>query len=399
VPEEWLSRGGLLLPMYKSEALWLNFSGDYPMAVKIAAGKINAVTGELWENHLIKDPQDYIVVPDQPWLDGFCVEKDLIRQFVAMPLGRGYSVEEQITGEAEFGGIQIIVYPMKSEDYEKYIEENSFSDSIVGCLELSEDFMGLAPGGLMRQEIYKDDFGFDVWDTEQTSRCFIHLVNSEAYQAITGEQPPQPPITSKEYQQHGIPWFDYYAENKSSVTASEKLAGLKSISEIASSKVKAIWDKGSINIGSVNQISTKQNNIVSEGEDLVNKTEMKMNQDGMSIAFDVILEELDSVIKEVNKDGSAAFEKGIYSDAERFSLTGKNLLVFKEELEKLETKWATDFDLETKGRIEIEPIPVRTVKPHTKGKRTNLLIKYDNKNIQENTAAEGLIKAISEMNI
>lgn len=31
----------------------------------------------------------YLVAPDQPWLDGFCVQKGLIRQFVAMPLGQG----------------------------------------------------------------------------------------------------------------------------------------------------------------------------------------------------------------------------------------------------------------------------------------------------------------------
>ena len=44
--------------------------------------------------------------------------KDVVRQFVAMPLGSGYSVEEQITGKAEHGGLQILVYPMKKERYE-----------------------------------------------------------------------------------------------------------------------------------------------------------------------------------------------------------------------------------------------------------------------------------------
>ena len=58
-------------------------------------------------------------IPEQSWLDGYCIEKDIIRQFVAMPLGSGYSAEEQITGEAEHGGIQIIVYPMKPEIFEK----------------------------------------------------------------------------------------------------------------------------------------------------------------------------------------------------------------------------------------------------------------------------------------
>ena len=88
VSELWTQHGGVMLPMYQSEALWINFSGDYPFAIKVAAGKINAVTGEDWTDGLHRDPQDYMVAPDQPWLDGFCVAKGLIRQFVAIPLDR-----------------------------------------------------------------------------------------------------------------------------------------------------------------------------------------------------------------------------------------------------------------------------------------------------------------------
>jgi hypothetical protein len=121
VPERWLSHGGVMLPMYQSEAMWLNFDSpsDYPFAIRIAAGKIDAVTGEAWRNGLHRDPQDYVVAPDQPWLDGYCVERGVIRQFVAMPLGSGYSAEEQLTGEAEHGGVQIVGYPMKREAYER----------------------------------------------------------------------------------------------------------------------------------------------------------------------------------------------------------------------------------------------------------------------------------------
>ena len=98
LPELWKKHGGVMLPMYQSEALWLSLSGHYPFAVKIATGKINAITGESWTDGIHRDPQDYMVTPDQPWLDGYCVEKGTIRQFVAMPLGGGYTVEEQITG-------------------------------------------------------------------------------------------------------------------------------------------------------------------------------------------------------------------------------------------------------------------------------------------------------------
>lgn len=102
LPVNWAEHGGVLLPMYQAEALWINFSCEhgygtgagYPFAVKIAAGRINAVTGDAWSDDLVHNPQDYLVIPGQPWLDGFCVHKGLIRQFVAMPLGHGYTAEE-----------------------------------------------------------------------------------------------------------------------------------------------------------------------------------------------------------------------------------------------------------------------------------------------------------------
>ena len=123
-PEAWRRRGGVLLPMHQAEALWINFgSGSYPFAVKIATGKVCALTGDVWVNHLNRDPQDYVVLPEQPWLDGYCVEKGVIRQFVAMPLGEGYTVEEQLTGAAMHGGLQIVAYPMKRERYEALFGE------------------------------------------------------------------------------------------------------------------------------------------------------------------------------------------------------------------------------------------------------------------------------------
>ena len=49
-------------------------------------------------SELHRRPQDYLVTSNQPWLDGFVVEKGVIRQFVTMPLGAGYTVEEQPIG-------------------------------------------------------------------------------------------------------------------------------------------------------------------------------------------------------------------------------------------------------------------------------------------------------------
>lgn len=243
VPEQWLSRGGVLLPMYQSEAMWLNFSSDYPFAVKIAAGKINAVNGEEWKDDgLNPDEQDYVVVPGQPWLDGYCVDKGHIRQFVAMPLGSGYSAEEQLTGKAEHGGIQIVAYPIKPEVFERMravrssgpepmyqaLDATMYSKGMGAPASAAPD-MGLAPGGMMAQEIYDDHHDFENWKTDTFSRCFVHLTNSLVWRSITKEDPPTTPPTSAEYTRAGLPWFEYYDESKVALKGSERLKGLKSV--------------------------------------------------------------------------------------------------------------------------------------------------------------------------
>ncbi|MDD9988399.1 MAG: hypothetical protein OXQ31_19135, partial [Spirochaetaceae bacterium] len=85
LPDAWERRGGVLLPMHQAEAMWLSFGGlihRYPFAIKVATGKTCAITGDAWAERLNRDPQDYLVVPEQPWLDGYCVAKGVIRQFV-----------------------------------------------------------------------------------------------------------------------------------------------------------------------------------------------------------------------------------------------------------------------------------------------------------------------------
>jgi len=242
VPDGWLQHGGVMLPMYQSEAMWINFSGGYPIAVKVATGKINAVSGETWRDGLHRDPQDYLVASRQPWLDGYCVEEGVIRQFVAMPLGSGYTAEEQITGEAEYGGLQIVAFPMKGEAYERTrMAPLSSQRSSVFSRMFTGEFMvgsamGLAPGGRMRQEIYTDHFDMDVWDLRSSSRCFVHLVNSLAWRSITGDSPPTAPLTSKSYAKAGIPWFDYYAEGQTAVPGSGVLSQLKSVMQMGKHK-------------------------------------------------------------------------------------------------------------------------------------------------------------------
>lgn len=256
VPPKWLQRGGVMLPMYQSEAMWLNFDSDmiderwaaYPFAIKVATGKQCAVSGESWCEGLREEPQDYMVAPEQPWLDGFVVEKGLIRQFVAMPLGSGYSAEEQITGEAEHGGLQIAVYPMKREAFERRFPKQvgrrsstsayeTFSDC---CFAAAAPDMGIAPGGRMRQEIYDDPYDFSDWQIKSNSRCFVHLCNSMVWQSITNSAPPHSAPTAKSYTKAGLPWFDYYDDFNSAIGGSKILAKLKSVAAKSMAKGEVV---------------------------------------------------------------------------------------------------------------------------------------------------------------
>ncbi len=250
---EWIEHGGVMLPMYQSEALWVDFEPeydpvrdvDYPFAVKIATGKINAVTGEEWKDGINRCPQDYLIVPRQPWIDGYCVDNGVIRQFVAMPLGSGYSVEEQITAKAEFGGLQLLVRPMKREVYEKRFPKRErmyaglnrqyfIYDREPGMVRESQ--MGLAPGGRMKQEIYEDPYEVSDWHTEEKSRCFVHIANSMTWRAITGQEPPATPVTAREYERAGVPWFDWYNERNEALSGSEALEKTKSVAALAEEK-------------------------------------------------------------------------------------------------------------------------------------------------------------------
>jgi hypothetical protein len=249
VPGQWLKHGGVMLPLHQSEAMWINFESDfieehdteYPFAIKIATGKINAVTGGEWSEGLERQPQNYLVVPKQPWLDGYHVTKDSIRQFVAMPLGEGYTAEGQITGTEEVGGLQIQVYPMKRKAFEKRWPEldmdrisYSVDETEIMYCRNSPD-MGMASGGLMRQERYADEFDFSEWEQEISSRCFVHLANSRQWKSITGKIPPENPPTARDYSKYGLPWFEYYSDDKP-LPGSKVLNGLKSVLETGTSK-------------------------------------------------------------------------------------------------------------------------------------------------------------------
>jgi hypothetical protein len=248
VPEEWAKRGGVFIPMYQREALWIRFLGRHwkPNAVKVAVGKVNAVSGKPWDQELSADKEDYLVCPPQPWLDGINAGKGYIRQFVAMPLGMGYTVEAQVTGKEEFGGIQIIVYepkPGRFPDAPPPMPEVTrgamFSMSLGAAsmpMQKAGAEMGLGAGGKMKQKIYADPHGLNTWDQSNYGRVYVHIVNSLMFREITGQEPPATPVTAKTYSQYKLPWFDLYDEALGDIAAPDTLQNVKSVKEMDTQK-------------------------------------------------------------------------------------------------------------------------------------------------------------------
>jgi hypothetical protein len=237
VPAIWRSREGVgvFIPVYQREALWIGFSAAAwkPNAVKVAVGTINAISGAKSDEHLHADPQDYLVCPPQLWLDGINTGYGAIRQFVAMPLGKGYTVEAALTGDERFGGIQITAFEPKPGKFpDEPPQTTPAAPRATARFRTGEaQTMGVGAGGLMRQKIYPDPYGIDAWDQNNNGSIAVHLVNSLDFHRITGAEPPRPPIDARTYTEHGFPWFDLYDEDLSDVPPAEALTGAKTVSQ------------------------------------------------------------------------------------------------------------------------------------------------------------------------
>lgn len=247
LPGTWASHGGIMLPVHENEALWIKFTSSYiqnrrtryPFAVMIGTGKINAVSGTYWDGILNCQAQNYIVVPTQPWIDGYRVGDGIVRQFVSTPLGGGVTVEEQLTGCDVNGGIQIQVIPMNlcyfEERYPVVSEEEFYSLKYS----LRKGSSGIGAGGIIKQKIYPDPFEVGCWNHNICSRVFVHLLNADIWEDVTGETPPPKPAGAWLMNENGVPWFELDDNNAEELgDAGEPFSKISSIGTFISNNSK-----------------------------------------------------------------------------------------------------------------------------------------------------------------
>ncbi|MCX5563399.1 hypothetical protein [Streptomyces sp. NBC_00038] len=258
VPAEWRARGGVMLPVYLREAMWLSFGGTVePAALQVGVGKVCAVSGKPWSSRLSRHPQNYVVLPRQPWLDGINSGKGTVRQFVAVPLGLGATVEGQVTGEEVWGGVQLQSFPLRDEELGAWreAERRRAADrremsvgGYGGAFPMAAQAapapagapggrarrapaMGLGVGGSMRQEVYRDDRPINAWAKEPAGRVFVHLVTPPEWRRITGEAPPPSPVDRAAYTKAGLPWFDYYDQDATDLAPTDTLGSVQPVGD------------------------------------------------------------------------------------------------------------------------------------------------------------------------
>ncbi len=207
---EWLARDTILAPVEHTQAMWINFTNpqrlggyhganaSYPFAMIIATGKLNAISGEPLGDLNLKaevfpPSHNYIVTGGlglkghQRWIDGYKVGPKSVRQFVAVSRGSGTSVEEYLTGKTEFGGVQIVVYPLKPSVWVRVKGQYESSGSARSARSAPAGEKDIAAGGLIRQNLEFPAFLPADFDQTAGVKFWLTMVDHEAWPYLTGK--------------------------------------------------------------------------------------------------------------------------------------------------------------------------------------------------------------------
>ena len=112
------------MPTYA--AMWMDFSGSN-CAIKMSLGRINVLTGRKQDEKPAPDVQDYIAGGIQPWLDGLNVGNNEVRQFTAVQINNGDTIEEQLSDEPAQHFLQIDVMRTKRQIMTPVIKQDGFT--------------------------------------------------------------------------------------------------------------------------------------------------------------------------------------------------------------------------------------------------------------------------------
>jgi len=145
-----------------------------------------------------------------------------------------------------------------SDDNQREQRERSMRKSDMCEKKSKKKDMGIGAGGKIKQKVNKDTYGPDFWDQNCFGRVFVHIVDSMEYEQITGEKPPNTPVTAKAYSDNKFPWFDLYEERIVHVAPSDTLSNVKTVKEIDQGKrLEPQQDDNTVTISAHNVVLLK----------------------------------------------------------------------------------------------------------------------------------------------
>ena len=126
-----------------------------------------------------------------------------------------------------------------------------------------------------------------------------------------------------------------------------------------------------------------------------------MSNDSVSVAFQLILEEIDVVVSEVNSQGAAFLRNSEYAKAKAVIGSGEKLAAFRIKLEALKQEWIAGLDEPTRKQVQVQPSEIaRTIASVPRSSRTVLVVKFpDGTVLFEATAADTFAKAVKKLGL
>jgi hypothetical protein len=173
LPLDMREKGGVILPMWQREALICQFKrverwGFTPYAIRLFVGGVNCISGEtacpsmsdrLRQLNGVARKQDYIVLNNESFdgerLDGIAVAPGIVRQLVALPITSPDSIESQMTGLNDVGGLQLEIIPQFGRSHTSFYANDNLSGRMSerkGHVLVSPEDLGMRPGMVVYRE-------------------------------------------------------------------------------------------------------------------------------------------------------------------------------------------------------------------------------------------------------
>lgn len=90
-----------------------------------------------------------------------------------------------------------------------------------------------------------------------------------------------------------------------------------------------------------------------------------MQNDGVQTAFELILEEIGSVSRELKQEAKRLIDKGEYESVSGLMETGKGLDAFQLKVKDIQAEWINTFDPATRNKTHFKPLEIKPPRPET----------------------------------